>query len=235
MIDYEKPIPFGGDGEPYSEKAFIDSPLIPVEESGRIEIAMQYPVLGCKNAETRCLGRKEAVERLYQAAALLPEGYRFRIWDFWRPFALQAELFDFYKPAIVAQFHLEDMPEEELHRFMNQFVARPNPDPDCPPGHTTGGAIDLTIVGPDGKELEMGTAFDAFSDLTHAAYFEREEAAGLPHADEIRKNRRLLYNVMTAAGFAGITSEWWHFCFGERCWAEKMKHPAVYRGIFEYE
>ena len=41
MIDYEKPIPFGGDGEPYSEKAFIDSPLIPVEESERIEIAMQ--------------------------------------------------------------------------------------------------------------------------------------------------------------------------------------------------
>ena len=54
----EKPIPVLPDLENYTETAFIDSPLVPVEENDRIDIRMLYPVLGFQNAESRCLLRK---------------------------------------------------------------------------------------------------------------------------------------------------------------------------------
>lgn len=44
-----------------------------------------------------------------------------------------------------------------------------------PPAHTTGGAIDLTLLDPEGRELPMGCGFDAFTDKTCAAYFEAPE------------------------------------------------------------
>ena len=99
--------------ENYTETAFIDSPLVPVEENDRIDIRMLYPVLGFQNAESRCLLRKEAWDMLQNAAEKLPEGYRFRIWDAWRPFALQKELFISYSADVIRDFHLEGLPEEE--------------------------------------------------------------------------------------------------------------------------
>ena len=43
MTQYtEKPIPILPDLENYTETAFIDSPLVPVEENDRIDIRMLY-------------------------------------------------------------------------------------------------------------------------------------------------------------------------------------------------
>ena len=172
MSDFmERPIPIIEDPGDYKETAFIDSPLVEIEDSERIDIALQYPVLGFKNAESRCFARREVAEMLYKAADMLPAGYRFRLWDVWRPFALQKELFESYSEKITKEFHLEELSEEERVAEISKFVANPKPDRVYPPAHTTGAAIDLTIVGPDGKELEFGTEFDAFTDKTKAAYY----------------------------------------------------------------
>lgn len=229
----EKPIPILPDLENYTETAFIDSPLVPVEENDRIDIRMLYPVLGFQNAESRCLLRKEAWDMLQNAAEKLPEGYRFRIWDAWRPFALQKELFISYSADVIRDFHPEGLPEEEQHQFINKFVANPIPDRDLPPAHTTGGAVDLTLLDPSGNELEMGCGFDAFSDRTRAAYYETEAAQSLPDAETIRSNRRLLYNIMLNAGFTNLPSEWRHFEYGDKNWAHVTGQPALYNGIFE--
>ena len=189
-------------------------------------------MLGFKNEESRCFARREVAEMLYKAADMLPAGYRFRLWDVWRPFALQKELFESYSEKITKEFHLEELSEEERVAEISKFVANPKPDRVYPPAHTTGAAIDLTIVGPDGKELEFGTEFDAFTDKTKAAYYETQEAAGEPDADVIRKNRRLLYNIMIDAGFTNLPSEWWHFEYGDKNWAYTTKQPALYDGIF---
>ncbi|MDD7019228.1 MAG: M15 family metallopeptidase [Hornefia butyriciproducens] len=236
MSNYtETPIPVLPDLEQYTKTAFIDSPLTEVKESEKIDIRMQYPVLGFKNGEQRCFLRREVHEMLQNAAAKLPEGYRFRIWDTWRPFALQEELFVSYSAKIIKEFHLEDMSEEEQHSFIGKFVANPIPDRTLPPAHTTGGAVDLTLVGPDGEELEMGCGFDAFTDKTRAAFFETEEAAGLPDAELIRDNRRLLYHLMLEAGFTNLPSEWWHFEYGDKNWSAVVDKPALYDGIFELD
>ena len=122
------------------------SDFVEIVSDQRIDVAMQYPVLGMTHAEKRCLMRREVAERLYHAAKRLPAGYRFRIWDAWRPFALQHELYEVYSKEIIRDFHLENVSEEERNAIIRGFVSDPIADREIPPVHTTGGAIDLTIL-----------------------------------------------------------------------------------------
>ena len=81
--------------------------------------------------------------------------------------------------------------------------------------HSFGMALDITIVGPDGQELDMGTGFDDLSERSHPALelvmLERGEIT-----QEHVEHRRLLRDAMFQAGFFGINSEWWHFDCGDR-------------------
>ncbi len=54
-----------------------------------------------------------------------------------------------------------------------------------------------------GRALEMGTAFDAFTALSHHGSVAVPEAA--------QRNRYLLLGLMTAAGFDFYRNEWWHY------------------------
>lgn len=81
--------------------------------------------------------------------------------------------------------------------------------------HSFGMALDITIVGPDGQELDMGTGFDDLSERSHPALelmlLERAEIT-----EQQVEHRRLLRGAMFQAGFFGINSEWWHFDCGDR-------------------
>jgi D-alanyl-D-alanine dipeptidase len=81
--------------------------------------------------------------------------------------------------------------------------------------HSYGMALDLTILGPDGRELDMGTGFDDMSNLSHPALEEGFVRSGALTDAQVA-NRRLLRAAMTAAGFVGIGTEWWHFDCGDR-------------------
>lgn len=229
-----KAIPIIKDPGNCERKAFINSPLVDIKPSNKLLIDMQYPSLGFKNADKRCMARKEVVEMLYKAATLLPEGYKFVIWDAWRPFALQKELFTSYSSKIIKEFHLENLTEEEQEYEISKFIADPIPDEELPPAHTTGGAIDLTIIGPNGKYLDFGTDFDAFTEKTRAGYYETIDVENDSKAKTIRDNRRFLYNLMIEVGFSNLPSEWWHYEYGDKNWAEIQGKAALYKGIFEY-
>ena len=81
--------------------------------------------------------------------------------------------------------------------------------------HSFGMALDLTILDPQGRELDMGTGFDDLSEKSHPALEAKLFEAGEITADHIA-NRQLLRDAMTHAGFVGINSEWWHFDCGDR-------------------
>lgn len=229
-------IPHMEDPARYGKQAFYDSDFVEIVSDEKIDVEMQYPILRMKNAEKKCLMRKEAAERLYQAAGHLPEGFRFRIWDAWRPFALQHELYEVYSKDIIRDFHLENVSEEERKAVIRGFVSDPVPEKEIPPVHTTGGAIDLTILDADGKELDMGTGFDAFTEKTRTDYFETALHLDFEErAEQIRENRRLLYWLMINAGFTNLPSEWWHYDFGDRFWAYYHECPAIYTGVFTKE
>ncbi|MBR3126879.1 MAG: hypothetical protein IKF35_01330, partial [Solobacterium sp.] len=61
--------------------------MVRIRPDEKLEIHMMYPALGMENGYQECLLRKEAADMLAKAKELLPEGYRFVIWDAWRPFA----------------------------------------------------------------------------------------------------------------------------------------------------
>jgi D-alanyl-D-alanine dipeptidase len=81
--------------------------------------------------------------------------------------------------------------------------------------HSFGMAVDVTLAGAGGLELDMGTGFDDMTPLSHPALEARFLASGeLRH--EHAANRRLLRDAMAHGGFVGIDSEWWHFDCGDR-------------------
>lgn len=81
--------------------------------------------------------------------------------------------------------------------------------------HSFGMAVDVTIVDAAGRELDMGTGFDDLTERSHPALEEGFLARG-DLAEVHVENRKLLREVMGAAGWRGINTEWWHFDGGER-------------------
>jgi zinc D-Ala-D-Ala dipeptidase len=71
--------------------------------------------------------------------------------------------------------------------------------------HGRGAAADLTVVDKNGKELDMGTPFDDFSEKAHS------DNQDLPKT--VLQNRALLRKAMEAEGFKVIRTEWWHFSY----------------------
>ena len=69
--------------------------------------------------------------------------------------------------------------------------------------HTRGVAVDLTLTGPDGAPLDMGTGFD---DLTPASHHGSAAVSA-----EAQRNRALLLGLMSAAGWDFYMNEWWHY------------------------
>lgn len=152
--------------------------------------------------------REGAAARLVAAAkALMAETdgqSTLKIYDAFRPLALQRQLFDQIKSDIATK---ENLVGKALWERVTQFIA----DPDLTPPHSTGGATDLTIVDiATGQERDMGTPVDTIDDAVNTWH------AVAPAA---RANRELLWNIMTAQGFVNLASEWWHYSYGDQYWA----------------
>ena len=81
--------------------------------------------------------------------------------------------------------------------------------------HSFGMAVDVTLLDPDGRELDMGTGFDDLTELSHPALEEGFLARGDLTALQV-ENRRVLREAMGEAGWRGIRTEWWHFDAGDR-------------------
>ena len=127
-----------------------------------------------------CFLRLKTVKALVKAnTKFMKKGYRIQLFDCYRPLDIQKRMW-----KIVSN------PE---------YVA----DPAKGSIHNRGGAVDITLVDADGKELDMGTSFDFFGpEAGH--YFDN-----LP--DEVKKNRILLKRIMQKSGFVSFDSEWWHY------------------------
>jgi len=106
---------------------------------------------------------------------------------------LALKVWDAYRPYSVTESFWELVKDE-------RYVA----DPRKGSGHNRGIAVDLTIIQLlNGKELNMGTGFDNFSDTAHHSF------TSLPA--EVLQNRILLKTTMEKFGFVSFPSEWWHY------------------------
>ena len=224
-----KPIPSLEEPKIVDKLKISHSRFVKVTDNEYLIVEMQYPLLNMDNAINDCYMREEVYERVIRAAKFLPKGYKFKIQDAYRPFALQKELYEKYKILLIERFNLQNLSEIEVDEFIKKFISLPKENRLIPPVHTTGGAVDLTIVDQNGNELDMGTGFDEFTEKTETDYFEKHDNV------IVRDNRRLLYGVMIAAGFTNFPSEWWHYDFGDRFYAYYKNTEAQYEGVFSVD
>lgn len=128
-----------------------------------------------------CYLHKAAAEKLQLAIGLA------------RPFGLRLKIFDAFRPS-EAQWVL--------------WRTRPDPnflaDPRRGSPHSRGVAVDLSLIDAAGRELDMGTGFDAFTPLSHHGVI-----SGI--GPDAQRNRLLLLGIMTAAGWDHYRNEWWHY------------------------
>ena len=208
----------------------MDDSFVVLRDGDTFDVKLQYWDKKKNHAVSTCYVRRSVYQRLVQAQQYLPEGYRLRVWDGWRPLALQEELYAEYSAFITERFELQNQSEQERDRIIRQFISYPSRDRMAAPAHTTGGAVDVTLIDACGRELPMGTDFDNFTEMAHTDYYETEGA------DEvIRRNRRILYHCMTKAGFTNLPSEWWHYDYGDLFWAYYNNTGVAYQGVFTNE
>jgi zinc D-Ala-D-Ala dipeptidase len=103
------------------------------------------------------------------------------------------KVFDAYRPYSVTKKMWELIKDE-------RYVANPAKGS----GHNRGLSLDLTIIElRTGKELDMGTGFDNFTDTAHHAFKD------LPST--VLSNRLMLRKLMEKQGFQALETEWWHY------------------------
>ncbi len=169
--------------------------------------------------------RESLIEMLNQASRALPSGYKLRVWSAYRTFEYQVFIYN----DVMQRFREQhpDWPFNILRRETNRFVHPPHIK--TPPGHCTGGAVDLTVIGPNGEELDMTSPYGS----------EREEmrhvAATLDPklTPQARSNRKILIDAMTRAHFTNYAGEWWHWSYGDSCWAWRVGRKTAIYGIAE--
>ena len=127
-----------------------------------------------------CYLRYKTVKALILAnERFMKKGFKIKLFDCYRPLDIQKKMW-----AIVPN---------------SKYVANPSKGSI----HNRGGAVDITLVDLNGKELDMGTPFDYFGVEASHDY--------LNLSKEIKKNRCFLRKYMKNENFNSFDSEWWHY------------------------
>ena len=201
-------------------------PLVTLLESPQLRLKPAYLELGLAGASAAMQLRSGAAQRLEQALTLLPTTLGVLVLDVFRPLKVQQALWEWQWQEVKRDN--PNFTNTQIHQTVRQFVAEPSADPAKPTPHRTGGAVDLTLFAlATGEPLPMGTEFDEATDTAQSDWFER-----FPQ-EPVTTNRRLLYHAMTSAGFVNYPSEWWHFEFGTRRWAESQGTKIARYGCAE--
>jgi D-alanyl-D-alanine dipeptidase len=152
-----------------------------------------------------CILTKEAAQALIAVQDeldLLNKGYHLKIFDTYRPTQAVEDFIawskDFSDIKAKAAFY-PDISKPEL--FEQGYISDRST-------HSRGSTVDLTITqidskNPQGQDLEMGTNFDFFGELSHTHN---------PNISELAKeNRHFFVTIMEKHGFENFPLEWWHF------------------------
>lgn len=214
--------------KPYQQVAIVEcgEPLVPIPlELFAVESPHPYQLLGATyNGKSPYHLRQGVLDSLMQAQAQLQlkhPGWRIQIFDAYRPVAVQQFMVDYTFGQVVESqkltlSKLTAAQREEIWQQVYQIWAMPSLDLLTPPPHSTGAAVDITLVDAAGKIVDMGSAIDEISPMSHPNYFANSSVSA---QQQYHYHRQLLWKIMHFAGFARHPGEWWHFCQGDQMWA----------------
>ena len=200
---------------------------IPIQENGEPLVDLEKE--GFKAKKPPAFARKTVAGMLKEAASMLPEGYSLLIRGAFRSLEHQRTMYENFCRKLTEEH--PDWPKSQIRRELNKFLAPP--DSGHPPGHTTGGAVDVTVLGPDGEELDMTSTIplrQGFGGQVEEVHWTLAMPTYSKHATpRAAKNRQLLVDLMTSVGFSNYPGEWWHYSYGESAWALRTGAPyAIY-------
>lgn len=193
-------------------------PYKPMYEIQKLPGAMEHPLLA-----------EKVIEQLSIARNFLQSHYKhlgqidFLIWDAFRRRETQNALFNNYVKILKDQH--PHLPEEEIRFLALRFVSPPK---EVYP-HGTGGAVDITLT-INGIEVWMGSSFDDFRGVSKSNYFDKNQPKNCQDK-EAQIHRQILKRAMEAAGFVGIPSEWWHYEYGTKRWAQETGNQLFLNGV----
>lgn len=129
-------------------------------------------------------------------------GYRLKVFDAYRPASAVKHfvLWGIEDTDIrMKPYFYPDLEKQEL--FVKGYIAAQS-------SHSRGSTVDLTLFDmKTGREVDMGSPFDYFSELSHPGY------RGV--TEEQYENRMLLQSIMVRNGFQPYECEWWHFTLAD--------------------
>ena len=168
--------------------------------------------------------REYVAKALQKVQNSLQEGYSLIIFDGFRSRQTQLSLFEEFRDNFSKKYPHHS--QTKILDLTREFVAHPDePSRFKIAPHNSGGAVDVSISY-NGLNLDMGTDFDDLSNLAQTTYFEgpNESCPDISQDrwDQIKKNRRLLYNSMIKQGFVNYSGEWWHYDLGDAIWAQEV-------------
>lgn len=172
-------------------------------------------------------GRRIILDKLLIALSFLPKQYGLVIWDIYRPRAVQKRMYQEIKKHYPALSTEDTLIETKKYMSLPSAVG----DSYYPP-HLSGGAIDLTLFDlTTNLEIDMGTAFDDFTERAHSDYFDNKSVLS-KHEARIQHHRQLLRHAMESTGFTSYQYEWWHYDFGNIFWQHVTGKPAFFEPLF---
>ncbi|WP_298925977.1 M15 family metallopeptidase [uncultured Ramlibacter sp.] len=199
-------------------------PLVDIRAEGGL---LYGPPPECPaTAPDYCWVRSQVYTRLLRVQEGLPAGLRLRLYEGLRSLAVQQQLFD-EEQARVVQAH-PGLTPQQVHERASLLIAPPrhwDGSPNLPP-HSTGGAVDVELVGADGAVIDFG--MQARDWVRVPAQFCETRHAALPAAAQA--NRLLLAQAMEGQGFVNYVREWWHYSYGDRYWAMRTGQPQAIFG-----
>ena len=211
--------------KPYQKIPILEcgEPLVPIPlEQFALESPHPYQKLGAPYGETSPYYLRQSVlTAIIAAQSELQQrhpGWRIQIFDAYRPVAVQQFMVDhtFAEVVQTQKLYPDVLSNNQRQAILEQVYkiwAVPSLDPMTPPPHSTGGAVDITLVDATGQTIDMGSVIDELSPRSHPDYY-----ANSPE-QQYHTNRQLLRDVMQSAGFQRHPGEWWHFCLGDQMWA----------------
>ncbi len=179
--------------------------------------------------------REEVVKRLIKVNDYLKlknKSFCLLIYDSWRP--IEVQQFMFNRAFILECKRLDiyaSVKDMELYplvkRKVEKFWAYPSLDEKCPPPHSTGGALDITLADNFGNIMDMGSNIDQMDEKSKPDFYKNIE-----NKDAIIWNdrRNLLKEIMIKFDFVQHPNEWWHFSYGDQLWAWKNKKTNALYG-----
>ncbi|AFZ45109.1 D-Ala-D-Ala dipeptidase [Halothece sp. PCC 7418] len=157
------------------------------------------------------------------------QGWQIQIFDAYRPLAVQQFMVDYTFEALRQQ--ASELSDCEIAQQVEQFWAQPSPNPETPPPHSTGAAVDITLVNESGETLDLGGEIDEISARSDPNFYQDSTTVS---GKLYHQRRELLSRIMMTVGFRQHPEEWWHFSLGDQMWAWLKRQESCQTEVIAY-